>query len=152
MRFFKKRYIVVAAVFAVVGVLIFGPPLRKSIDVHFRVVDANANPIQGAELHSHERHRHRLIPIPFFGPTWSSETGPKITVTGVDGRATVSYKRDFLELDRIVINGVQVSSFATELALQGGGSHVTINGISERYGIQANSPKPYEQNYVIHVR
>jgi hypothetical protein len=152
MRFVKKRYIVVAVVFAVFGFLLFGPPLRRSIDVNFRVVDANANPIQGAELHSHERHRHRLIPIPFLGPTWSSETGSEITITGVDGRATVSYRRDFLELDRIVINGVQVLSFASELALQGGASHVTSNGLSERYGIQANSPKPYEQNYVIRVR
>jgi hypothetical protein len=152
MRFNKKSYIVAAAIIALVGFLLFGPPMRKSIDVNFRVVDANSMPIQGAELHSHERHRHRLIPIPFFGPTWWSETGSQVAITNADGRATVSYRRDRLELDRIVVSGVQVSSFAAELALQGGSSHVTLNDISERYGIQANSPKPYEQNYVIRVR
>ena len=142
MRFIRKRYLAGCAVLATAGFLLFGPPIRRSIDVNFRVVDANAVPIQGAELHSHERHRHRLALIPFFGPTWSSETGSEVVITDTEGRATISYRRDFLELDRIVVNGVPVSSFASELALQDGSSHVTNNGLAERYGIQANSPKP----------
>ena len=152
MRFANKIFIVAAVIIAFVGFLIFGPPIRKSIDVNLQVIDANALPIHGAELHSHESHRHRLIPIPFFGPTWTSETGSKTTITDADGRATISYRRDFLELDRIIVNGVQVSSFTSESLLQGGASHITNNGIPERYGIQANSPKPYEQNYIIRVR
>ena len=152
MRFVKKSLIVAAAMVASVVFFVFGPPIRKSIVVHFKVVDLNAIPIQGVELHSHERHRHRLIPIPFFGPTWSSETGSQITITDQNGRAKISYRRDFLELDSIVVDGVQVSSFTSEMALQSGASHITDNGICERYGIQSNSPNPYEQNYVIRVR
>lgn len=152
MRFAKNRFIILGVVFTAVASLLIGPPIRRSIDVNMRVVDANDRPIVGAELYSHERHRHRLIPIPFFGPTWWSETRSRVAITDADGRITVSYRRDFLELDRIVINGVQAESFASELALQDGSSNVTLNRLSERYGIQANSPKPYEQNYVIRIR
>jgi hypothetical protein len=127
------------------------PPIRKSITVHFRVMDDASRPVSGAKIQTYERQWHMLLPIPFFSPTWTTQTRPKTCVTDADGKASVSYRRDFLELDQIIVVDNPVLDYTAEAVFNGHPSHFSRNGISERYFAQSNPDLPFEPTYVLHI-
>ena len=155
-RIRKIRLILSIAVFITVFAALSSgwgllPPIRKSIAVHFRVVDADSRPVSGAKIRTYERQRHMLVPIPFFSPTWTTQTQPKTCVTDADGKASVKYRRDFLEIDQIIVGGNPVSDYTAEAVFKGHPSNFSRNGISQRYFAQSNPARPFEPTYVLHI-
>jgi hypothetical protein len=92
-----------------------------------------------------------LVPIPFFSPTWTTQTQPKTCVTDADGKASVRYRRDFLEIDQIIVGSNPVSDYTAEAVFKGHPSNFSQNGINERYFAQSNPAHPFEPSYLLHI-
>ena len=139
-------------IFLAVHVLLIQIPLymRHPINVHFTVVDRNGTPIRDAELISHEAGWRGYFPIP-FSPAWLVKFPSHTNRTDAAGRAVITYKQDYLELNAVVVADHPVRTFSATLHRFDGQDFPQPNKVTEMYGFYDKAPDPYRRDYTIAI-